>query len=138
MPYLRQDMAAIYVTVAGKRYGDTWAEAEGGDLEADDAKTRPGGMGREVSVGGPVSRSDVTARIQLTDVTVNWLKDFEKQAGVGDVLIRYAYLGRDRHVLGPTHSMRGTLKTVKRPDIKSDQNDVGMIELIISADELAA
>jgi hypothetical protein len=137
MPYLRQDMAAIYVTINGSKFGDTWAEAEGGDLEADDAKTRPGAMGREVSVGGPVSRSDVTARIQLSDVTVGWLKFLEALAGNGDMQVRYAYMNRDRTVSNQTHTMKGTVKTVKRPDIKSDQNDVGMIEVIMSCDELA-
>jgi hypothetical protein len=64
--YIREDQADIRVSVD---FGNgqlvpvfgSWATYEDGALEADDQKTRPGGMGRQVSIGGPASRTGSAA-----------------------------------------------------------------------------
>lgn len=135
--YVREDMASISVSVGGVPYGGSWAEAEGGNLEADDAKARPGGMGREVSAGGPASRDDLTVRTHLTDVTALWVPTLENLVGNGSARVGIAWLGVNRTPLGSGVTRRGTLKAVNTPDMGSG-SDVGMLELVISCDEQAA
>jgi hypothetical protein len=130
-------MASISVSIEGVPYGGSWAEAEGGNLEADDAKARPGGMGREVSAGGPASRDDLTVRTHLTDVTVTWIPTLENLVGNGAARVGIAWLGTNRTPLGSGNTKRGTLKAVNAPDMGSGA-DVGMLEIVISCDEQAA
>src|SRR3954463_5503004 len=145
--YVREDMASISVSVEGVPYGGSWGEAEGGNLEADDAKGRPGGMGREGSGGGgsarewppgaPASRDDLTVRTHLTDVTATWIPTLENLVGNGAARVGIAWLGTNRTPLGSGITKRGTLKAVNAPDMGSGA-DVGMLELVISCDEQAA
>ncbi len=135
--YIREDQADIRVTVDGVAYGDSWASAEGANLEADDAKTRPGGMGYEVSVGGPASRDDLTVETQFTEAVSTFHKTLESKVGVGQVKVGISYLGANRLPVGPAHTVVGTLKSVARPDSDAGSSDVGMYELVVSCHELA-
>lgn len=137
MPYIREDQADIRVSVDGVAYGDSWKSVEGGNLEADDSKTRPGGMGREVALGGPASRDDVTVATQLTDVVLGWHKGFESKVGNGRVKVAYTFLGANRLRIGPTHTVTGVLKAANLPDFDSESSDPGMYEIIVSSDEQA-
>lgn len=138
MAYIREDQAAITVTVDDKAYGDSWASVEGGNLEADDSKTRPGGMGKEVSVGGPASREDITVETQLSDIVIGWHKELENKIGTGRVKVGITFLAADRTPTGASQTMTGILKSVALPDMASDGNEVGMYQLVVSADEQAA
>lgn len=135
--YIREDMADIRVSLNGQPFGDSWKEAEGGNLEADASKARPGGMGREVSAGGPASRGDLTVRTNMTDVTATWVPTFENQVGNGEVKVSLFWLGRDRVPLGTSTTRRGTLKACNPPDMGGGAA-VGMFEIVVDCDELAA
>jgi hypothetical protein len=137
MTYIREDQAFISVSVEGVPYGGSWTEAEGGNLEADDAKTRPGGMGREVSAGGPASRDDLTVRIQMSDIVALWHPHFENLTGWGRVKVGLAWLGPNRVPLGTGITRVGTVKAPNLPDMGGG-SDVGMYELVVSCDEQAA
>jgi hypothetical protein len=95
-------------------------------------------MGKEVSVGGPASRDDVQVRTELTDVNIGMVKVLESKVGVAHCTVAYQYLNAQRVAYGATHAMTGVLKGVELPDISSDGNEVGMIEVTISSDEVAA
>jgi hypothetical protein len=140
MAYIRQDMADIRVSVGGKSYPLSWAEVEGGlGLESDDSKTRPGGMGSEVSVGGPSSRDDVQVRTQFTDVVAGWDKEFEAAVQRDDRMsVRLAFLGPNKVPNGRTKTLVGIIKANTPPDFASDEGEVGMYELTMSADENSA
>jgi hypothetical protein len=138
MPFIREDMADIRVNVDGVPYGDSWYSIEGGNLEADDSKVRPGGMGNEVSLGGPTSREDVTAAIPLSDVVVGWHATLEsKVIQDAPVTITYKFLNRLKQGVGPTHSVTGTLKSAYLPDMDTSSGDAAMYEIILSCDEVA-
>jgi hypothetical protein len=138
MPYIREDMADIRVSVEGTGLGESWATAEGANLEADDAKTRPGGMGREVSVGGPASRDDLTATIQFSDVVATWHKWLESLVGVGRVKVAYTFLDKNRTPTGASHTIVGTLKSATLPDVDASSSDVAFYTVVVSCDEQAA
>jgi hypothetical protein len=133
--FIREDMATINVKLNGVPYGDTWKEAEGGNLEADVAKARPGGMGRESSAGGPASRQDLTVRVNLTDVTAPWLDLFEPEVGVGDIEVTFNWLNRRRVPLGISTTRRGILQAANLPNITAGP-DVGLLEIVVDCHEV--
>ena len=135
MIYIRADMALIYVSLEGTPYGDTWKEAEGGNLEADVAKARPGGMGFEVSAGGLASRQDLTVRTNLTDLVVPWVSAFENEVGTGLVEVSFHWLNRRRVPLGTSTTRKGILQAANLPNISSD-SAVGLFEIVVDCDEL--
>jgi hypothetical protein len=133
--FIREDMATINVKLNDNPYGDTWKEAEGGNLEADVAKARPGGMGREVSAGGPASRQDLTVRVNLTDLTATWFGDFENEVGVGGVEVVFNWLDRRRVPLGISTVRKGILQAANLPNIGTGA-DVGLLEIVVDCDEV--
>lgn len=138
MPYIREDMADIRLVVDGRPYGDSWSTAEGGALESDTTKTRPGGMGDEVDIGGPSSRGDVTVSIQFTDVVAGWHKRLE--AAVRDdapASVGWTFLARGRIPTGPTHTVTGTIKSAALPDFDSQGNAAGMYTVVVACNEVA-
>lgn len=137
MAYIREDEADIRVSLEGTPYGDSWKEIEGGNLEADDAKVRPGGMGREVSAGGPASRDDLTVRLPMSDVVALWHPTFENLVGQGTVGVTLAWLNPNRTPTGATTRRRGTLKAANLPDMGGGA-DPALYEIVVSCDELAA
>lgn len=134
---IREDQADIRVWIEDVPYGDSWRTAEGGNLEADDSKTRAGGMGDEVSAGGPASRDDLTVTTQFTDVVAGWLPRHESLVGYGRVRVRVNWLGPNKVPTGRGITRQGTLKAVNPPD-HGDGSDVGMYGIVVSCDERAA
>jgi hypothetical protein len=132
--YIREDMADIRVTIDSKTYGDSWKQVSGGNLTADDAKTRPGGMGREVSAGGPASRDDLTVEIQMSDIVATWIPELETKVGNGSMKVSIAWLGQDRAPTGSTHTRTGTVKELNLPDMGGGA-DVGMLSVVMSCNE---
>lgn len=137
MAYIREDQADIRVSLNDVPYGDSWKECEGGNLEADAAKARPGGMGREVSVGGPASRDDLTVRTNMSDVVATWHPAFEAGIGWMPVRVTLAWLNPDRTLTGMTTTRRGTLKAANLPDMGGGA-EIAMYEVVVDCDELAA
>jgi len=143
MPYIREDMAHITVTVMNEagawvQYGDSWYSVEGGNLESDDSKTRPGGMGDEVSIGGPSSRDDITCTIQLTDVVIGWHKALERAVKFdAPAQVQYQFKDRLRNSYPVTHTVTGTLKSAFMPDMDTGGNEAAMYSVILSCDEVA-
>jgi hypothetical protein len=110
MPFIREDMADISVSIMNAAgtyvpYGDSWFSVEGGNLEADDAHTRAGGMGNDVSLGGPAARDDVTVAVQLSDVVIGWHKTLEQRViESAPAKVSYTFLNRLKQPLGPPAS----------------------------------
>jgi hypothetical protein len=142
VPFIREDMADIKVSIDGTPYpsdASSWYSVEGGNLEADDAKVRPGGMGNEVSLGGPTSRDDITVSIPLTDVVIGWHKTLEQKV-IQDapVNVKYTFLNRLKQPYGPTSTYTGTLKSAFLPDMDTGSGDAAMYQIIVSCDEVQA
>jgi hypothetical protein len=142
MTYIRQDQADIDVSIgpdAGsmRPYGDAWATVEGGNLSAEDSKTRPGAMGAEVSIGGPASRDDVTCTIQMSDVVIGWHKSLEAMVGWGRVKVSYRFLRNKQSGYSTTHTVLGTLKSAFLPDMDSGGAEQAFYTIVVSCDEIA-
>ncbi|MCU1500586.1 MAG: hypothetical protein JWM47_4539 [Acidimicrobiales bacterium] len=135
MPYFREDQANISLKVGTKVYPGSWKTFSGGDLASDNEKTRPGGMGDEVDVGAPASRSDVTLERQLTDVTAGWVPELEEQVGIGESLVNVQLLTAAKVATGqPKFPYAGTVKSVTLPDMGGG-SAVAMLRVVISCHE---
>jgi hypothetical protein len=142
---IREDQAAITVSLNANGDGRTWTpigptswvSAEGGVLEADDAKTRAGGMGREVSAGGPASRNDLTVKTQFTDVLALAHPGIENCIGSGRIKVGLSYLNPDRTPNGQGRTLQGSVKSAAEPDMGTG-SAVGEYTVVVSCDELAS
>jgi hypothetical protein len=138
--YIREDEADIRVSVDGVPYGESWATLSGGELSSNDAKTRPGGMGKEVSVGGPATRSDLTATVQFDEIVAGWHKRLESRVGKGVAEVNITWLDKEgTPIAGSGFKRVGSLKSVAEPPAtNSDSPTVGMYTLVVSCNEQAA
>ena len=135
MAYIREDQADIRFWLNGTPIGDSWASAEGGNLEADAVKTRPGGMGRQVSAGGPAERDDLTITTQFTDVIAGWVPTLENAVGGGDGMVGISWLLPNKTPSGRGVTRRGTIGAVRTPDHDSNGGDMGFLEVVINCHE---
>lgn len=120
MPYIRESQADIRFSLEGVPYGDSWFSWEGANLTAEIAKTRPGGMGDEVAVGGDPSRDDVTITIQFSDIVAGWHKLFESMVGWGEAHVSLNFLGPNKVPLGITQTNIGVLGAATLPNFAGD------------------
>src|SRR5215831_13897094 len=128
MAYLREDQADIRLTVNGTAYGDgnSWCTYTGGSIAAADAKTRPGGMGKELNLGGPASRTDVTITTQNSDVMVGQHRKLEDEVGKGRAVISIQYLDIEGIAIpGASFTVTGRLKEAHLPDVNFDSGTQG-------------
>lgn len=134
--YVRRDMANIQVFLDDVPVGDLWATFEGGALEADDQKTRPGGMKAQKAIGGPTSRGDITVSTQFTDLMVQPAKDFEARAGRGKITVTVTYLDQDGNQNGARSFTRvGIVKSAQIPEVDVNAGDVAFLTVVGSMDE---
>jgi hypothetical protein len=145
MPYIRQDMAEINVSVMDAQgrwvpfFDGLWYSAEGADLVADASKVRAGGMGNEVSLGGPGSRNDCTVMIPLDDVVLAQHDTLEQRVTEdAPTKVSYQFLNRLRQPYGTTFSVLGTLGSAALPDMSTGNKDAAMYKVIVNCDERAA
>lgn len=108
----------------------------GGGTAADDTKNRPGGMGPEESLGGPVSRDAFTVgRLYKIERDHPLFKKLDGKTGAGKVVAVRQKLGRDRVPVGDPTTYTGTLIKVTPPDHDSNASDRAEFTLEVSADE---
>jgi hypothetical protein len=137
--YIRDDEADIRLTVDGVPYGGPWATYAGAALTAAGSKTRPGGMGKQVALGGPATRSDCTLTIQNSDTMVASHPKLESRVGKGKCLATVTYLDSEGNVIpGAQFRVTGRLKTAELPGQNYDSPNVGMYTVVIDCDEVAA
>ena len=129
----REDQYAVTVTVNGVSLG-TFDKLSGGEIDSEETKYRPGGMGSEVALGGPRTTSNVTvSRIYSLDAdhSVN-LPTLKASVGKAQVTVSKQPLDVDGNAYGSPVVYQGVLKNVKLPDHDSVSNDPGMLELEVS------
>jgi hypothetical protein len=137
--YIEEWQADIHVAIDGVPVFDRWATASGGVVTVSDSKTRPGGMGDEVSCGGPASRSDLTCTIQLTDIVAAQHKALESKLNhPGQVTITWLDLATKQPIPNSSFTRLGTVKEVSEPNGDHGSNTVGMYTLVLACHEAAA
>ena len=129
MPELRADQAAIHASVEGSTLDkNVWTSMEGGDMTATDTKTRPGGGGAEISLGGPRSRSNCTITRQYSnDVLHALVPQLERLCGEAAMHVGWTPLDADNNPNGSTHTISG--KLIELMTTKRDANGTEAIFL---------
>jgi hypothetical protein len=95
-------------------------------------------MGKQVALGGPAERDDVTCQIQLTDVVLNMHKTLEADTGRRRYKVSYTFLDPDGLPTGPSHTVVGVMKSPKLPNMDSEASDAALYTIVVSLDEQAA
>lgn len=128
----RQDQYSVSVTVDGIRLG-VWDTLEGGEVDSEETKFKPGGMAPSVSLGGSVEVGNVTVS-RLYDLArdhsiVHWLLG---RVGRAQVVVSKQPLTADAAAYGSPIVYRGILKSVTPPEVDSTGSDPSMIELEVT------
>jgi hypothetical protein len=112
-----------------------WDTVSGGEIDSEESKYRPGGMGPEISLGGSKTIGNLTVGRYL-DTARDWplIKWLASRAGKGRGTIGITPLSADGASLGAPLVYGGTLKTVTRPDIDSTGTDAAILELEFTVD----
>lgn len=132
---MRQDQERVEVRVDDIDCG-VFQTFSGGGTAADDTKNRPGGMGPEESLGGPISRDAFTVgRLYKLERDHALYKTLDAKTGFGRVVVKRMKLQRDRTPFGDPITYTGTLIKVTPPDHDSNASDRAEFTLEVSADE---
>jgi hypothetical protein len=133
----REDTHLLTLVIDGKDLG-IWDKKEGGEIDSEENKYKPGNMASEISLGGTKTIGNTTFR-RLFD----WSRD--------DPLLPWLYprVGNGRGALGVQMldiagnpkgnlmTLGGTLKTLTPPDLDSESNDPALISLEFTCDTVA-
>lgn len=132
---MRTDQERVTVRVDDLDLG-VFQTFSGGGSAADDTKNRPGGMGPEESLGGPVSRDAFTVgRLYKLERDHPLFKQLDAKCGSGQVVAVRQKLAKDRSAVGDPITYTGTLIKVTPPDHDSNASDRAEFTLEVSADE---
>lgn len=137
MPNLkREDQWLIKVGVTGVNLPKvfSWTTMTGGDLDAEDVKTRPGGMLNQISLGGPSTRNDCTLERNYSNALHPFIVQLENVAGRAAMWASYTPLDGNGNPDGPTVTLTGKLKTVKSPDKNANNTNAAFLQLVMSCD----
>lgn len=134
----RADTWRWNVSIEGAPGGDQtgiWDAKEGGDVDSEEFKFKPGGMQPPISLGGSKDVQNLTLRRNYRLARDHQrLSDFLIDAvGVADVTVSgHPMNHKDKKVWGKPLVYRGTLKRVSFPAHDSTSNDAGMIEIEVT------
>jgi hypothetical protein len=117
---MRTDQERVTVRVDDLDLG-VFQTFSGGGTAADDTKNRPGGMGPEESLGGPVSRDAFTVgRLYKLERDHPYFKTLQSKTGHGRVVAVRQKLNKNRTPFGDPETYTGTLIKVTPPDHDSN------------------
>lgn len=128
----RADQYAITVTADGVDLG-LWAKLEGGEIDSEETKFKPGGMLPGVSLGGTVEVGNVTvSKLYTLDETAPRMRSLRGRVGKADMVVNRQSLDVDGNVYGDPWVYRGKLKTITLPEVDSESSDAAIVALEIT------
>lgn len=132
---MRQDQWSNTVTIDGRPLG-VWDTLSGGDVESEETKYKPGGMGPEITLGGSVTVNNVTLGRLLRG-----LDDWEfmhglmaNRVGKARVTISRQPLDVDANPFGRPMVYRGVLQAINPGDTDSNSSDAHAWEITVSTE----
>lgn len=128
----RQDQYAVSVTIDGVATG-VWDKMTGGEMDSEETKYKPGGLAKQISLGGSQNLGNVTvSRIFDLDTIAPLVKGWMTRAGKAPVTVTKQPLDVDGNIYGPPIIYNGILKAVTPPEVDSESSDAGLVEIEVS------
>jgi hypothetical protein len=126
---MRADQFNVTAVIDGKNLG-TFDKLSGGEVDSEETRYRPGGLGKPISLGGAITVNNVTIS-RLFDLAreqaiIHWLIS---RAGKGKMTINKQPLDVDGNVYGRPLVYTGKLKQVTPPEHDSESSDAALLEL---------
>ena len=129
---MRADMWRIFVHLDGQ-YTGTWDKRTGGELDSEETKYSPGGMGDPISLGGRVTPTNVVLqKIYDYDNDHNMIDVWYAAVGSKPVDIFSVPLDRNGAPYGMPIQHSGTLKRVHVPDVDSEASTAALFEIEVT------
>lgn len=115
----------------------TFDTMSGGEPDSEEAKRRPGNMGRTKSYGGPQTVENVViSRVYELDRDDPIMSVLLPQRGRSDMVVVKQSLDVDGNPFGTPWVYTGTFKRIGPTEPDSDSNDPAMFELELSSAEV--
>ena len=132
----RVNQHLITVTVDGEDFGvwDTW---EGGNIDSEETKYRPGGMAPQKSLGGEAALENVTVtRLYELERDHDLMRRALRKVANGQPLASASRqpLDVDKNPFGAPLIYNGVLKAVQTPNLDSNDDGEAMWGLEISTE----
>lgn len=130
----RDDTWLLSLSIDGRDL-EVWDSLDGGEVDSDESKYRPGGLASEISLGGTRTVGNVTLGRNY-----DYLRDHPllpwlvSRVGAGRAVIGRQPLDLNGIPQGSPTRYTGTLKTVTPPPVDSMSNDATKIELEFTID----
>lgn len=132
---MRQDQWSNTVTIDGTPWG-VWDTLGGGDVDAEETKYRPGGMGAQVSLGGQKSTGNITlGRLLVRSDWAAMKRLMTSRVGRARVTVSRQPLDVDGNPWGDPLVYSGTLQNVTPGDTDSNSSDAQVWEITVSTVE---
>jgi len=131
---MRQDQWSNTLTIDGVPLG-VWDTLSGGEVEAEDTKHRPGGMGAQVSLGGPSMTNNITMTRLLGQSDWDFMRYLmQSRVGRAECVVSRQPLDRDKNPFGRPLVYRGVLQRCAPGDTDSNSADSQMWEVVVSTE----
>lgn len=128
----RADQYAVTVTADGANLG-IWDKLEGGEIDSEETKYKPGGMLPQVSLGGTVEVGNVTvSKLYSLDDTAVQMRNLRGRVGKANMVVNRQSLDVDGNAYGPAWVYQGKLKTLNLPEVDSESSDAAIVALEIT------
>lgn len=133
MALIRKDQFNVTLSIDGKSYG-VWDKHDGGEIDSSEKKYKPGGMGKEQSLGGTKTTGNITLeRAYDLQRDGSILAELKAKAGKGVATVTKQPLDADGIAFGPQEVEVGTLKRVTPPSHDSNSTDEATIQVEVSS-----
>lgn len=129
---MRQDQWANTVVIDGRALG-VWDTLDGGDVEAEETKYRPGGMQPQISLGGQTGVGNLTLGRLLDKTDWDYMRSLmQSRVGKAPVTVSRQPLDVDGNPFGRPLVYRGVLQHVTPGATDSNSSDAQVWEIEVS------
>lgn len=126
----------VVLNIGGIDFG-TWDTFEGGETDSEESVFRPGGMDRQISLGGRQTIANATLTRHHDEFLAGQIKWMRQQCGRTRITIGRVPLNYQGQQHGPIEWLGGTLKAVTPPPHDSMGSDAAMVSVECIIDEIA-
>lgn len=129
---MRQDQNAVTFSLDGVDLG-VWDKLSGGEIDSEETRYKPGGMGAPITLGGSVEVQELTiSRLYMLSRDHDRIHWLISRVGKGIGVVARQPLDPDGNAYGAPLVYTGTLKTVNPGEIDSESSDALLVECALT------